>query len=363
MFKVLRADLYRLSHSFFTWFIFAVFAGSVIFFQCVLFTPSKAEELRAVQKADSEISEAGNDPFYWILNESQYGRYNKNNIKVFTKYTDDMDTLSHDTIFAALAASLFAVLAFGTDKSLYSNQIASGISRRGIYFAKLLGSLLITVLLTVVANLEIVIFRLIVSDPLFINWHEMLRTYLILLLTITAFQSIIMAILLNTGKKLPAIVTGTLFVIAGFGISYFCVEYDSEFFSACDEYVYYVDLFTGHDSPAKRALDKSAENNGTAYMYAEGNKEYIMIDGKLFEGDRKEANYKWKRGVAGFFYKPFVMYGIATPSAYCLTGIQYSSYDIYKVYYSLYPGWVIHSCLLMLVSSTIGIELYRKKDL
>ena len=91
------------------------------------------------------------------------------------------------------------------------------------------------------------------------------------------------------------------------------------------------------------------------------NKLYVILDGVEYEPNSRFENSNPHGEPWIFLHKVFVANGTLMPiKVYQMAGSGYSEW-VYGVIDRHYAGWTIHCLLLTVISSTIGVELYRRR--
>lgn len=361
MIKVIRNYLYRITHS--AWnIIFMIMFILISLMICSSRVPVKYKDLSALDRSlpDIRIEEVMKD----IGDE-----YDLIPSGISREVWDDAIKNANGNIMGILDMALTASIAAGIFSFFQAamnikgdgviNMSVAGISRRKIYLGTLITSALMIFITIAVAAGEFFLMEKIYHVPSLVSIPFILQMLLIIYLADLGFMSLILALLFGLQKPIL-----TAFLSIGLIISIYVLTIlgsesamemgNAEFLDVYDEYIELYFPETEEDKMKYMAAKEVKD-------IVKGNKIYLQMDGVEYAPNDRLENKNPHSEPWIFLHKIFVADGSLMPhEVYLLAGSGECRWAFGAIDRH-YRGWTVHCLLLTAISSTIGVEYYRRR--
>lgn len=264
-------------------------------------------------------------------------------------------------VFASIAAGIFSFFqaAMNIKGDGVINMSVAGISRRKIYLGTLITSALMFFITIAVSVGEFFLMGKIYHVPALISIPFILQMLLIIYLADLGFMSLVLALLFGLQKPIL-----TAFLSIGLIISFYALTIlgsvsamelgKAEFLDVYDEYI---ELYTPKTEEDRMKWMDAKEVRDIV----KDNKIYLQMDGVEYAPNDRYENKNPHSEPGIFLHKVFVADGSLMPLViYNLTGSGDSRWAFGAIDRH-YRGWTVHCLLLTAISSTIGVEYYRRR--
>lgn len=361
MIKVIHNYLYRITHS--AWNItFMIMFILISLMYCSARVPVGYNDLSALDRSlpDIRISEVMNDiGDEYDLIPSGISREVWND--ALTNANGSIRGIFEMAMTASVAAGIFSFFqaAMNIKGDGVINMSVAGISRRKIYLGTLITSALLIFITIAVAVGEFFLMGKIYHVPALISIPFILHMLLIVYLADLGFMSLVLALLFGLQKPILTAFLSVGLIISIYGLTVWgsvsAMEMENaEFLDVYDEYIELYFPETEEDKMKYMAAKEAKD-------IVKGNKIYRLIDGVEYEPNDRLENKNPNSEPWIFLHKIFVADGSLMPFViYNLAG----SGDIIWAFKAIdrhYTGWTVHCLLLTAISSTIGVEYYRRR--
>lgn len=361
MIKVLRNYLYRITHS--AWnIVFMILFVLITLWACSITVPLDYGDLSNLNRSlpDIRINEVMKD----VADEGDLipqGMSRQVWDDAVKNANGNIGGIFNISLLASVAACVFCffLVSMNIKGDGVINMIVAGISRRKIYLGSLITSALIILITIAAAVGAFLLMERIYNVPSIVSIPFILRMLLILYLADLGLMALTLAFLFDLQKP---ILSGLLccgiiiiiFVLTELGSMTASGLGHAEFLEVYDEYIEIYTSQTEEDAMKYMAAKERKE-------IIKDNKLYVILDGVEYEPNSRFENSNPHSEPWIFLHKVFVANGTLMPiEVYQMAGSGYSEW-VYGVIDRHYMGWTIHCLLLTVISSTIGVELYRRR--
>lgn len=278
-----------------------------------------------------------------------------------TNATGNIGGIFKAGLLASVAAGIFCfyLVSMNIKGDGVINMIIAGISRRKIYLGTLITSAFIIFITIAVAVGEFFLMEKIYNVPSIMSIPFILQMLLILYLLDMGFMSLVLALLFELQKPvLTALVSVgliiTIFMLTEVGSVSAMSFRHAEFLDVYDENIEYYTVKTEEEAMNFTAANEKKE-------IVRDNKLILVLDGVELEPNETIYNPNPHSEPGILLHKVFVADGTIMPvETYLLAGSGDNGWA-FGVIDRHYTGWTIHCLLLIAMSSTIGVELYRRR--
>lgn len=361
MIKVIRNYLFRITHS--AWNItFIILFILITMWICSISVPLEYNNLSKLNQSLPDIKTY--DVMKDISNEEDLipsGISRKTWDDAIMNANGNNNGIFAVALFASVAAVVFCfyLVSMNIKGDGVINMIVAGISRRKIFFGTLLTSALIIFITVAVAVGEFLLMEKIYNVPYIISIPFILQMLLLMYLVDLGFMALILALLFELQKPiLTALLSFGLIMIiftlteigSTSAMSFSCAEFLDIYDDQIEVYSVKTEEDANHYMAAKEKI-----------YFVKDNKMYLKLDGVEYEPNDKYDNPNPHIEPLIFLHKVFVANGTLMPIEIYQLAVSGDCQWAYGVIDRHYTGWTIHCLLLISLSSTIGVELYRRR--